>query len=167
MALPFSYWGEARLLLMKNSLSIAFSLRLWQPKSVNLSEFLRKAESVLLNQPDKKPCSPGYESVDRMHQTALKKHTHVLECSLAHILTCCMYRCSQGHTDKSTSIHTPTITLLFSSKQPEAQWMSMSAVWADILSHKEFVWNPVHPQPPLVPLPNIQTQRIRYLVYEM
>ncbi len=36
--------------------------------------------------------------------------------------------------------------------------MSMSAVWADILSHKECVWRQMPPQPPPVHLPNIQTQ---------
>ena len=59
--------------------------------------------------------------------------------SLVHIGTYCTHRCSQGHTDKShrsTSTHTPTFTLLFLSKQPRAQWTSMSAVWADILSHR-------------------------------
>lgn len=35
--------------------------------------------------------------------------------------------------------------------------MSMSAVWADILSHKDCVWRQMPPQPPPVHLPNIQT----------
>lgn len=48
-------------------------------KSVSITK--KSRESVLLNQPDKKPCSPGYESVDRMYQTALT-NTHM--CSSVH-----------------------------------------------------------------------------------
>ena len=36
--------------------------------------------------------------------------------------------------------------------------MSMSALWADILSHKECVWRQMPPQPPPVHKPNTQIQ---------
>lgn len=51
--------------------------------------------------------------------------------------------------EAQASTHTPTFTLLFLSKQPEAQRMSMSVVWADILSHKESGWRHMPLQQPL------------------
>lgn len=44
--------------------------------------------------------------------------------------------------------------------------MSVSAVWDDILSHKECVWRQMPPQPPPVHLPNIRKHtQISLLVF--
>lgn len=78
--------------------------------------------------------------------------------SLVHI--CTYSTCTdavKGTQTKATEAlaptHPPSI-LLFLSKQPQAQCMSMSAVWVDILSHKECVWRQMPPRPPPVRLPN-------------
>lgn len=82
--------------------------------------------------------------------TATHKHRLAHSCIASPYTVHAQMQGRQKVAEAQASTHTPTFTLLFLSKQPQAQRMSMSMVWADILSHKESGWRHMPLQQPPV-----------------